>query len=111
MNLQLRVSKGQSVLSAAPQHAPPHSFKSIPPPLELNHVAQPAVQHSSSASMYVPESGAEAAEETHGLEEGLIFVSCPSYLCSFLVSPSCTILDILADGYALFLACLVSVYF
>ncbi|KAG5129259.1 hypothetical protein JHK84_035656 [Glycine max] len=42
-------------------HAP-HSFKSAPPPSELNHVAQPAVQQSSSASMYIPESGTEAAE-------------------------------------------------
>ncbi|TKY62314.1 putative G3BP protein [Spatholobus suberectus] len=61
----LRVSKGQPVLSAAPQH----SFKSAPPPSELNHVAQPAVQQSSSASMYVPELGAEAAEEGYGLED------------------------------------------
>ncbi|XP_027349715.1 putative G3BP-like protein isoform X2 [Abrus precatorius] len=65
----LRVSKGQPVLSAAPQHAPQHSFKSAPPPSELNHVAQPAVQQSSSASMYIPESGAEAAEEGYGLED------------------------------------------
>ncbi|KAL5135176.1 putative G3BP-like protein [Glycine soja] len=65
----LRVSKGQPVLSAAPQYAPQHSFKSAPPPSELNHVAQPVVQQSSSASMYVPESGIEAAEEGYGLEE------------------------------------------
>ena len=65
----LRVSKGHPVLSAAPQYAPQHSFKSAPPPSELNHVAQPAVQQSSSASMYVPESGIEAAEEGYGLEE------------------------------------------
>ncbi|XP_061343419.1 nuclear transport factor 2 isoform X2 [Gastrolobium bilobum] len=65
----LRVSKGQSVLSAAPQHAPQHSFKSIPPPSELNHVSQPVVQQTSSASIYVSESGAEAAEEGYGLEE------------------------------------------
>ncbi|KAL2953222.1 hypothetical protein AAZX31_19G154200 [Glycine max] len=64
----LRVSKGLPVLSAAPKHAP-HSFKSAPPPPELNHVAQPAVQQSSSASMYAPESGTEAAEEGYGLEE------------------------------------------
>jgi len=73
MNLQLRVSKGLPVLSAAPKHAP-HSFKSAPPPPELNHVAQPAVQQSSSASMYAPESGTEAAEEGYGLEEGLVYV-------------------------------------
>ncbi|XP_006604513.1 nuclear transport factor 2 isoform X3 [Glycine max] len=64
----LRVSKGLPVLSAAPKHAP-HSFKSAPPPPELNHVAQPAVQQSSSASMYAPESGTEAAEEGYALEE------------------------------------------
>ncbi|KAH1215439.1 hypothetical protein GmHk_13G036584 [Glycine max] len=60
-NYDIRVSKGLLVLSAAPKHAP-HSFKSAPPPSELNHVAQPAVQQSSSASMYIPESGTEAAE-------------------------------------------------
>lgn len=66
----LRVSKGQPVLSAAPQFAPQHSYKSAPPPpSELNHVAQPAVQQSSPASMYVSESGAEAAEEGYGPEE------------------------------------------
>ncbi|KAJ1416656.1 RNA-binding domain superfamily [Sesbania bispinosa] len=66
----LRVSKGQAALSAAPQHAPQHSFKSAaPPPSELNHVAQPFVQHSSSASAYAADSGAEAAEEGYGLEE------------------------------------------
>ncbi|RDY10840.1 nxt3 [Mucuna pruriens] len=63
------VSKGQPLLSAAPQHAPQHSFKSAPPPSELNHVAQPVVQQSSPASMYAPESGAEAADEGYGLEE------------------------------------------
>ncbi|OIV92091.1 hypothetical protein TanjilG_27246 [Lupinus angustifolius] len=46
----LQVSKDQSVLSADPQHAAPHSFRSGPPPSELNHVARPAVQQSSSAS-------------------------------------------------------------
>ncbi|KHN16453.1 hypothetical protein glysoja_047325 [Glycine soja] len=68
----IRVSKGLLVLSAAPKHAP-HSFKSAPPPSELNHVAQPAVQQSSSASMYIPESGTEAAEG-YRLEEGLVYV-------------------------------------
>lgn len=82
MNLQLRVSKGQPVLSAAPQYAPQHSFKSAPPPSELNHVAQPAVQQSSSASMYAPESGTEAAEEGYGLEEGLVYV--PDIITLFL---------------------------
>ncbi|KAG5111972.1 hypothetical protein JHK82_035241 [Glycine max] len=61
LSYDIRVSKGLLVLSAAPKHAP-HSFKSAPPPSELNHVAQPAVQQSSSASMYIPESGTEAAE-------------------------------------------------
>lgn len=83
MNLQLRVSKGQPVLSAAPQLAPQHSYKSAPPPpSELNHVAQPAVQQSSPASMYVSESGAEAAEEGYGPEEeGLVYVQCLCHLC------------------------------
>ncbi|KAK7245319.1 hypothetical protein RIF29_40158 [Crotalaria pallida] len=66
----LGVPKGQSVLSAAPQHAPPRSFKSVPPPSDFNHVAQPAVQQSSSASINVSDSWAEAAEEGHGREEG-----------------------------------------
>ncbi|CAL5193845.1 unnamed protein product [Lathyrus oleraceus] len=65
----LRVSKGQSVLPAAPEHAPHHSFQSAPPS-EFNHVTQPAAQQavvqpvyqqSSSASAYVSESGADAA--------------------------------------------------
>ncbi|XP_004493824.1 nuclear transport factor 2-like [Cicer arietinum] len=73
----LRVSKGETVLSAAPQHAPKHSFKSAPPS-ELNHVAQPAVQQSvaqpafqqsTPASAYVSESGGEAAEEGYRFEE------------------------------------------
>lgn len=66
------------MLSAAPQQAPQYTFKSAPPPPEVNHVAQPAVQQSSSASAYIPESGAEAAEEGYGgyglQEEGLIYV-------------------------------------
>jgi len=74
MNLQLLVSKGQPVLSAAPQHIPQYTFKSGPPPSELNHVAQPAIQQSSPASMYVPESGSEPADESYGLEdEGLVY--------------------------------------
>lgn len=71
-------AKGQAALSAAPQHAPQHSFKSAPPPSEYNHVTQPAVQQSvaqpafqqsSSASAYVSESGPEAAEEGYRFEE------------------------------------------
>ncbi|KOM30168.1 hypothetical protein LR48_Vigan967s004000 [Vigna angularis] len=65
----LRVSKGQPVLSAAPQHVPQYTFKSAPPPSELNHVAQPAIQQSSPVSMYVPESGSEPADEGYGLED------------------------------------------
>lgn len=73
----LRVSKGQSVVSAAPQHAPQHSFKSAPPPSDFNHVTQPAVQQSavqpafqqSSSASYVSESGAEATEEGYKFEE------------------------------------------
>ncbi|CAJ1899420.1 unnamed protein product [Sphenostylis stenocarpa] len=65
----LRVSKGQPVLSAASQHVPQYSFKGAPPPSEFNHVAQPAVQQASSTSVYVPESGAEAADEGYGLED------------------------------------------
>lgn len=65
----LRVAKGQPVLSAAPQHVPQQAFKSAPPPSELNHVTQPAVQQSSSASIYVPEPVAEGVEEGYGLEE------------------------------------------
>ncbi|KAL2344914.1 hypothetical protein Fmac_006199 [Flemingia macrophylla] len=65
----LRVAKGHPVLSAAPQHAPQQAFKSTPPPSELNHVTQPAVQQSNSASMYAPEPVAEGAEEGYGLEE------------------------------------------
>ncbi|XP_045794180.1 nuclear transport factor 2 isoform X4 [Trifolium pratense] len=74
----LRVAKGQSVVSAAPQHAPQHSFKSAPPPSDFNHVTQPAVQQSvvqpafqqsRSASTYVSESGAEATEESYKFEE------------------------------------------
>ncbi|KAL9285083.1 hypothetical protein ACSQ67_024614 [Phaseolus vulgaris] len=65
----LLVSKGQPVLSAAPQHIPQYTFKSGPPPSELNHVAQPAIQQSSPASMYVPESGSEPADESYGLED------------------------------------------
>lgn len=68
------------MLSAAPQHAPQHSFKSAPPS-ELNHVAQPAVQQSvaqpafqqsTPASAYVSESGGEAAEEGYRFEEGSV---------------------------------------
>nr|KYP57717.1 Putative G3BP-like protein [Cajanus cajan] len=69
INLQLRVAKGQPVLSAAPQHVPQQAFKSAPPPSKLNHVTQPAVQQSSSASIYVPEPVAEGVEEGYGLEE------------------------------------------
>ncbi|KAK7378509.1 hypothetical protein VNO80_03951 [Phaseolus coccineus] len=65
----LLVSKGQPVLSAAPQHIPQYTFKSAPPPSELNHVAQPAIQQSSPASMYAPESGSEPADESYGLED------------------------------------------
>jgi len=74
MNLQLRVSKGQPVLSAAPQHVPQYTFKSASPPSELNHVAQPPILQSSPASMYVAESGSEPADEGYGLEdEGLVY--------------------------------------
>jgi len=74
MNLQLRVSKGLPMLSAAPQHVPQYTFKSAPPPSEVNHVAQPVIQQSSPASMYVPESGSEPADEGYGLEdEGLVY--------------------------------------
>ncbi|RYR52952.1 hypothetical protein Ahy_A06g027802 isoform B [Arachis hypogaea] len=62
----LQVARG---LSTAPQHTPQHSFKSAPPPSVLNHVAQPAVQQSSSSSTYAPEFGSEANEEAYGLEE------------------------------------------
>lgn len=73
MNLQLQVSKGQSVPSAAFQP----SYKSASTPSELNHVVQPAVQQSSSAPTYFPDSGFEAAEESYGVEEeGLIFDTC-----------------------------------
>ncbi|KAK7284154.1 hypothetical protein RJT34_18895 [Clitoria ternatea] len=65
----LRVSKGQPVLSAAPLHAPQHAIKSAPSPSEFNHVAQPAAQQQSSASTYVLESAADAAEDGYGLEE------------------------------------------
>ncbi|XP_022634876.1 putative G3BP-like protein isoform X2 [Vigna radiata var. radiata] len=66
---KLRVAKGQPVLSAAPQHVPQYTFKSAPPPSELNHVAQPAIQQSSPVSVYVPESGSEPADEGYGLED------------------------------------------
>jgi hypothetical protein len=67
-------------VSAAPQHAPQHSFKSAPPPSDFNHVTQPAVQQSavqpafqqSSSASYVSDSGAEATEEGYKFEEGLI---------------------------------------
>ncbi|XP_027926965.1 putative G3BP-like protein isoform X3 [Vigna unguiculata] len=65
----LRVSKGLPMLSAAPQHVPQYTFKSAPPPSEVNHVAQPVIQQSSPASMYVPESGSEPADEGYGLED------------------------------------------
>lgn len=83
MNLQLRVAKGQPVLSAAPQHVPQYTFKSAPPPSELNHVAQPAIQQSSPVSVYVPESGSEPADEGYGLEdEGLVYH--PDIMISFI---------------------------
>jgi len=80
-------------LSAAPQHAPQHSFKSAPPPSEYNHVTQPAVQQSvaqpafqqsSSASAYVSESGPEAAEEGYRFEEGLIHLLNVNFLFVYL---------------------------
>ncbi|XP_028765541.1 putative G3BP-like protein [Neltuma alba] len=58
-------TKGQPVPSAIQQQ----SFKTAPTVSESNHVAQPAVQQSSSASLNVPESGVDAAEEGYGLEE------------------------------------------
>ncbi|KAK4273009.1 hypothetical protein QN277_021485 [Acacia crassicarpa] len=57
-------TKGQ-----APPAIPQQSFKLVSSVSESNHVAQPAVQQSSSASLNVPESGFEAAEEGYGLEE------------------------------------------
>ncbi|KAF7804599.1 putative G3BP-like protein isoform X1 [Senna tora] len=63
MNLQLR-TKGQ-MLSVTSQQ----SYKAAPTPSESNHAAQPALQQSSSSSVYVPETGVEAAEEGFGVEE------------------------------------------
>ncbi|XP_050876115.1 uncharacterized protein LOC127079790 [Lathyrus oleraceus] len=65
----LCVSKGQSVLHVALEHAPHHSFQSSPPS-EFNHVTQPATQQavvkpvyqqSSLVSAYTSESRADAA--------------------------------------------------
>lgn len=92
MNLQLR-TKGQSMQSTTPQH----SFKTAPTPSESNHAGQPAVQQSSSASVYVPESGVEAAEEGFGLEEeGLIIDFC------FLVFVLFPLYAFLAHNYLIF---------
>ncbi|KAJ7972590.1 ras GTPase-activating protein-binding protein 2-like [Quillaja saponaria] len=61
----LRVSKGQSGLTATPQP----TFRSVPTHSELNHTAQPVIQQSSSTSTYFPETGVEVTEEGFGLEE------------------------------------------
>ncbi|KAE9589929.1 putative RNA recognition motif domain, NTF2-like domain-containing protein [Lupinus albus] len=63
----LQVSKGQSVPSTALQS----SFKSTHTTAELNHVAQPAVQQSSSPSRFAPDYGVDAREDVYGtVEEG-----------------------------------------
>ncbi|KAJ7977176.1 Nuclear transport factor 2 family protein with RNA binding domain [Quillaja saponaria] len=62
----LRVSKGQSGLTATPHP----NFSSAPSPSEVNHTAPPAIQQSSSTSTYIPETRVEAREEGFGLEEG-----------------------------------------
>lgn len=84
MNLQLR-AKGQSALSAAPQHAPPPSeYNHVTQPAVQQSVAQPAFQQSSSASAYVSESGPEAAEEGYRFEEGLIHLLNMNFLFVYL---------------------------
>ncbi|XP_019461940.1 PREDICTED: putative G3BP-like protein isoform X1 [Lupinus angustifolius] len=63
----VQVSKGQPVSSAALQS----SVKSARATTELDHVAQPAVQQSSSPSTFSPEYGVDAAEDGYGaVEEG-----------------------------------------
>ncbi|XP_020425875.1 putative G3BP-like protein isoform X1 [Prunus persica] len=61
----LRVAKGPSAPAITPQ---PYS-RSAQAPSEWNYTPQPTVEQSNSALSFVPESGAEAAEEGYALEE------------------------------------------
>lgn len=68
----MRVAKGPSAPAITPQ---PYS-RSAQAPSEWNYTPQPTVEQSNSALSFVPESGAEAAEEGYALEEeGGLFLS------------------------------------